>query len=177
MVGAIGKINEVSLNHDFVDTERWLDALTEISDRDDLNSKASGYAAAILLERGRIKPDLLSVQMSRRLSPGIPADLGAAWFEGLAMKNKYTLIARLSLWKDLDVYIESLSEEEFRRAVVFLRRAFTDFSAKERSDVAENLGEIWGLNTEQVDEALNQELTADEKAELPSLDEFDFGDF
>ena len=93
------------------------------------------------------------------------------------MKNKYTLIARLSLWKDLDVYIESLSEEEFRRAVVFLRRAFTDFSAKERSDVAENLGEIWGLNTEQVDEALNQELTADEKAELPSLDEFDFGDF
>ena len=177
VVGAIGKINEVSLNHDFVDTERWLDALTEISDRDDLNSKASGYAAAILLERGRMKPELLSVQMSRRLSPGIPADLGAAWFEGLAMKNKYTLIARLSLWKDLDVYIESLSEEEFRRAVVFLRRAFTDFSAKERSDVAENLGEIWGLNTEQVDEALNQELTADEKAELPSLDEFDFGDF
>ena len=43
--------------------------------------------------------------------------------------------------------------------------------------MAENLGEIWGLNTEQVDEALNQELTADEKAELPSLDEFDFGDF
>ena len=177
VVQAMGKINEVSLNHETVDTERWLDALTEIAERDDLNSKASGYAAAILLERGRMKSETLSAQMSRRLSPGIPADLGAAWFEGLAMKNKYTLIARLGLWKDLDTYIESLSAEEFRRAIVFLRRAFTEFSARERSDVAENLGEIWGLNAEQVDEELNRELNAHEEEELSSLDDFDFGDF
>lgn len=177
VITAIGKINEVSLGHETVDGERWLAALTEISDRDDLNSKASGYAAAILLERGRMKPEMLTNEVSRRLSPGIPADLGAAWFEGLAAKNKYTLIARLSLWKDLDAYIESLSEEEFKRAVVFLRRAFTEFSSKERSDVAENLGEIWGLNVEAVDEVLNETLTGAEQETIGSLDDFDFGDF
>lgn len=177
IVTAIGKINEVSIGHETVDTERWLNVLTELSDRDDLNSKASGYAAAILLERGRMKPDMLTNEVARRLSPGIPADLGAAWFEGLSAKNKYTLIARLSLWKDLDAYIESLDEEEFKRAVVFLRRAFTEFSAKERSDVAENLGEVWGLNAEAVDEVLNETLTETEQESLSSLDDFDFGEF
>ena len=43
---------------------------------------------AILLERGVVSEDLLSKEVSRRLSPGVPADLGAGWFEGLAGKNR-----------------------------------------------------------------------------------------
>ena len=107
---------------------------------------------------------------------GVPADLGAGWFEGLASRNRYALIARLSLWRHLDGYISDLDDKEFRRALVFLRRAFADFSPAEKNDIAENLGEIWGVNPQQAAEVLMNDLTGAEQEALSGLDEFDFDD-
>ena len=114
--------------------------------------------------------------MARRLSPGVPADLGAGWFEGLAGKNRYALIARLSLWRHLDDYLSTLDDEAFRRALVFLRRAFSDFTPSEKNDIAENLGEIWGVNPQQAAELLMNDTTEVEQAVLDSLSDFDFDD-
>ena len=173
---AMDLLNSLQLNHDFLEEERWLDLLTGISDRDDLNTRCSGFAMAILLERGKADEALLSREVARRLSPGVPADLGAGWFEGLAGKNRYALIARLSLWRQLDDYLSGLDDETFRRALVFLHRAFADFSPSEKNDIAENLGEIWGANPRQAAEALMNGITETEQALLESLDEFDFDD-
>ena len=131
---------------------------------------------AILLERGAVSEELLAREVSRRLSPGVPADLGAGWFEGLAGKNRYALIARLSLWRQLSGYLDGLDEDAFRRALVFLRRAFADFSPSEKNDIAENLGEIWGVNPAQAAELLMQEPTQAEQALLSDLEEFNFDD-
>ena len=46
------RVNAAALAHDFLDNQPWLDALTQVARRDDLNTKLSGFAAAILLERG-----------------------------------------------------------------------------------------------------------------------------
>ena len=131
---------------------------------------------AILLERGKADEELLAREVSRRLSPGVPADLGAGWFEGLAGKNRYALIARLSLWRHLDDYLNTLDDEHFRRALVFLRRAFADFTPSEKNDIAENLGEIWGINQAQAAEVLMGDLSDSEQEVLSGLDEFDFDD-
>ncbi|GIP16550.1 hypothetical protein J40TS1_21920 [Paenibacillus montaniterrae] len=176
VIDAIAILNEASLNHDFTDGERWIALLAELSDRDDINTKVSGFAAAILLERGMISNEQLAIEVERRLSKGIPADLGAAWFEGLALKNKYALIARLSLWEKLSQYLDTLDREEFKRALVFLRRSFSSFTAKERSDIAENLAEVWGLNAQQVDDMLNRATTDQELELIEALEEFDFDD-
>ena len=173
---AMDRLNSLQLNHDFLDQTAWVNLLERISDRDDLNTKCSGFAMAILLERGIATEELLSREVSRRLSPGVPADLGAGWFEGLAGKNRYALIARLSLWRHLSDYLDSLDEDTFRRALVFLRRAFADFTPSEKSDIAENLGEIWGLNDRQVAEVMMYAPTAEEQALLSELDDFDFDD-
>ena len=159
---AMDQLNALQLSHDFLEEERWLTLLEEISDRDDLNTRCSGFAMAS--------------EVSRRLSPGVPADLGAGWFEGLAGKNRYALIARLSLWRQLDGYLATLDEEAFKRALVFLRRAFADFTPAEKNDIAENLGELWGVNPQQAAEALMKDTTEAEQAVLESLDEFDFDD-
>ena len=169
-------IHTVQLSHDFLAEDRFLTLMSRISDRDDLNTRCSGFAMAILLERGKADEDLLAREMARRLSYGVPADLSAGWFEGLARKNRHALIARLSLWKQLDDYLQTLSPDEFKRALVFLRRAFADFTPAEKSDIAENLGEIWGVNAQQTADLLMREATAEEQAVLDSLDEFDFGD-
>ena len=131
---------------------------------------------AILLERGAADEELLAREVARRLSPGVPADLGAGWFEGLAGKNRYALIARLGLWRQLDDYLSGLDDETFRRALVFLRRAFADFSPKEKNDIAENLGEIWGVSPRQAAEVLMSETTQAEQELLNSLSDFDFDD-
>ncbi len=176
VTAAMEKLNLLQLNHDFLEEERWLTLMETVSDRDDLNTRCSGFAMAILLERGRADEDLLSREVSRRLSPGVPADLGAGWFEGLAAKNRYALIARLSLWRHLGDYIAALDDRDFRRALVFLRRAFADFAPLEKQEIAENLGEIWGVDPRQAAEALMTDLTEGEQTVLKELDEFDFDD-
>lgn len=173
---AMDRLNILQLNHDFLNQEAWVTLLERISDRDDLNTKCSGFAMAILLELGIATEELLAREVSRRLSPGVPADLGAGWFEGLAGKNRYALIARLSLWRHLSDYLDSLDEDTFRRALVFLRRAFADFTPGEKSDIAENLGEIWGIHAQQVSELIMADITQEEQAMLSDLDDFDFDD-
>lgn len=174
MAEAIELFNGCALAHDFLDQEAWLKMLREVADRDDLNAKLSGLCAGILLERGLLDSAQLHIQAQRRLSPGASAELGAGWFEGLAMKNRYALIARLSLWDSLNQYIESLDYNEFKRALVFLRRAFADFTAAQKDEIAENLGELWGLNGQQISEAVNQTLTGEAKELVESLEDFDF---
>ena len=163
-------------NHDFLDRERWYSLLLEISKRDDLNTKISGLAMAILLEAGKIDNEVLGKEVEKRLSKGVPADLGATWFEGLSMKNHYTLIARLGLWEKLQNYISNLDDEEFKRALLFLRRAFADFTSNEKHDIAENIAEIWGLNKNDVSAVINDDLGENEKEIIAGLEEFDFDD-
>lgn len=174
IITAMEQLNSAELAHDFLDNAEWIKVLNSISERDDLNTKLSGFAAAILLERGSMDTQQLRTEVSRRLSKGIPADLGAGWFEGLAMKNRYALIARLSLWESLNEYLVTLDDEEFKRALVFLRRAFADFSAAEKDQIAENLGEILGLNGQEVSEVVNAVLDESSQQMIDSLDDFDF---
>lgn len=58
--------------------------------------------------------------------------------------------------------LHSLDEEEFKRALLFLRRAFSDFTPGEKADVAENLGEIWQVNKDQVSETVTRALKTEE---------------
>ncbi len=174
VITAMEQLNSAELAHDFLDNAEWIKVLDNISERDDLNTKLSGFAAAILLERGSMDTQQLRTEVSRRLSKGIPADLGAGWFEGLAMKNRYALIARLSLWESLNDYLDTLDDEEFKRALVFLRRAFADFSAAEKDQIAENLGEILGLNGQEVSEVVNAMLDESAQEMIEGLDDFDF---
>ncbi len=177
MMQAIDELNKVGLEfHDRVEEPLWVGQLQKLSDADDRNPSLSGYACAILLERGLIENEMLAREVSRRISPGVPADLGAGWFEGLAQRNRYALLARQTLWEQLAGYIESLDEEQFRRALVFLRRAFGPFSARDKRHVSENLGEYWELNADLASEMIEQPLSEAEEETLKDLNEFDFDD-
>jgi hypothetical protein len=177
MFTAIDEMNQVALEHaDRVDEVLWTDRLRKLSDADDRNPLLSGYACAILLERGLIANDDLIREVSRRLSPGVPADLGAGWFEGLSKRNRYALLARQVLWEQLANYIAALDEEPFRRSLVFLRRAFGGFSAREKRQIAENLAEYWGVSADAASEAIETKLTETEEKTLSDLNEFNFDD-
>lgn len=177
LLQSIDQMNRVSSEfHDRIDESLWNRKLQALSDADDRNPVLSGYACALLLERGSMGNEALVREVSRRLSPGISADLGAGWFEGLAKRNRYGLIARQVLWDTLDCYVATLDDEQFKRSLVFLRRAFGEFSPNEKRNIAENLAEVWGVHGEDVKESLDGPLTQLEEQALEDLNDFDFGD-
>jgi hypothetical protein len=177
MFVSIHELNEVAFEYaDRVEEGLWIERLRRLSDADDRNPLLSGYACALLLERGLIANEDLSREVSRRLSPGVPADLGAGWFEGLSRRNRSALLSRQVLWAQLADYIASLDEGHFRRSLVFLRRAFGGFSAREKRQIAENLGEHWGVSADAASEAIEKELTEDEQEKLKDVNELDFND-
>lgn len=176
-VEAIDQLNRVSdEHHDRVEVELWLRELRKLSDADDRNPLLSGYACAVLLERNEVATDHLAREVSRRLSPGIPADLGAGWFEGLSKRNRGALLARQPLWAELAGYVAALNDDQFRRAIVFLRRAFGGFTPHQKRQICENLAEHWGVNADAASEALTGELTEKEQKKLGELSEFNFDD-
>jgi Family of unknown function (DUF5682) len=177
MVVGMNELNKVALDYtSLVNEGLWVAELQKLAQADHLNPLISGYACALLVERNLISNEELAREVSRRLSPGIAADLGAGWFEGLAKRNRYALLTRLALWEQLDKYVGSLTDDEFKRALVFLRRAFGDFSPAEKRSITENLGEIWGVSADNVSEVVNQQLTEEEEKKLGELSDFNFED-
>ncbi len=169
------ELNKVALDYtSLIDEPLWIAELQKLAQADYLNPLLSGYACALLVERNLISNDELAKEVSRRLSPGIAADLGAGWFEGLSQRNRYALLTRLVLWEQLAGYVASLTDDEFKRALVFLRRAFGEFSPQEKQSICENLGEIWGANPDTVSEVLSAELNEKEKKKLDELSDFNF---
>ena len=144
MLVAIDELNASAWNITTASRSRCgSNGCSKLADADDRNPLLSGYACAILLERGLIANEDLAREVSRRLSPGIPADLGAGWFEGLAKRNRYALLARQPLWEELaERTSQSLDEDQFQRALVFLRRAFGGFSPHEKRHISENLANL-----------------------------------
>ncbi len=177
LVEGMDLLNRVAYElHEEIDESLWKEALLKLSDSDDRNPILSGLACSILLERNWMTNESLGREVSRRLSPGIPADLGAGWFEGIAIRNRYSLIARQVLWEQLSAYIDALDEEEFRRSLVFLRRSFGAFSPNEKRNIVENLANIWGLDADSTNEALETPLSESENQALEDLNDFDFDD-
>lgn len=175
IVKAINVMEVISQEqYDVVDTESWQKEIEKVAWRDDLNSKLSGVAFSILLEHNLATEEDCAKEVSRRLSPGIPPDIGAGWFEGLSGRNRYALLSRIGLWKELDKYVEDLDEEEFYRSVVFLRRAFGEFEPNQKNSIAELLGDLWGTGAEATAEILQSELTEEETSKLDELNDFDF---
>ncbi|TCM96363.1 hypothetical protein EV294_105230 [Paenibacillus sp. BK033] len=177
MVTAIQAMNAAAEEHyQLVDGALWMNRLKELAARDDRNAKLSGFAFAIVLEKNEAGEEECAREVSRRLSPGIPADIGSGWFEGMSMRNRYALLSRDYLWRQLDEYVNSLEEEPFKRSLVFLRRAFGGFEPREKAAIAELLGDLWGSGAEPTGEALQRPLNDDEKEQLDELNDFDFGD-
>ncbi|MCL1937334.1 MAG: DUF5682 family protein [Candidatus Azobacteroides sp.] len=172
---AIHLMELISQQHyETVSVEVWQKELHQLAWRDDLNAKLSGIAFSILLEHSLATEDDCAKEVSRRLSPGVPAELGAGWFEGLASRNRYALLSRVALWKELDHYIQQLDEKEFVRSAVFLRRTFGAFEPNQRNSIAELLGDLWEIGAETAAENLQAELTEKETEKLDELNDFDF---
>ena len=175
LITAVSAVNDACLAHEFLDESRFTGLLSDIADNNFAAPLLSGFCCGILMERGLIPPEKLSELIGRRLSPGFAAE-GAQWFEGFSKKNRRALISRLSVWEKLCNFTTGLSEEEFKPVLVCLRRTFSEYTPAERSDIAENIGEVLGISKQEAAEYVTASLSTDEQQSISELDDFDFGD-
>ena len=175
MSEAVSAVNDACIAHDFLDGARFTNLLLDIADSNAASPFLSGFCCGILMERGLISTEKLSELISRKLSPGFAAD-GALWFEGFSKKNRRALISRLSVWEKLCSFTAELSDEDFKPVLVCLRRAFSEYTPAEKSDIAENIGEALGISKHAAAEYVTASLSTDEQQSISELDDFDFGD-
>ena len=175
LITAVSAVNDACIAHDFLDGERFTALLSDIADSIFASPLLSGFCCAVLMERGLIAPGKLSELIGRRLSPGFAAE-GAQWFEGFSKKNRRALISRLSVWEKLCDFTAGLSDEEFKPVLVCLRRTFAEYTPAEKSDIAENIGEVLGISKQAAAEFVTGGLNEQEQLDISSLDDFDFGD-
>ena len=116
-----------------------------------------------LVEKTQSYDSVLALLFAVLLSPLLAAQ------EPAAPAKKLTVVIKPG-------YVNSLDDDQFRRALVFLRRAFGGFSPQEKRHIAENLGEYWGVHADTASELIEQPLTEKEEQTLSDLNEFDFGD-
>jgi hypothetical protein len=126
-----------------IDPQRWMAAAGDVARSDHRNAFLSGYATALLIERGEMNDEAIDREVSRRLSPGSEASVGVGWFEGLVQRNRAALFLRTPLWASLSSYVDALDDDAFRRALLYLRRAFSTFSQGEIRRVVGLLGDVW----------------------------------
>jgi len=157
---AMDQLHEVAfLGADGIDPAGWTGAVTEVAQSDDRNAFLSGYATALLVERGQIGDQTLDDEVSRRLSPGMDASVGVNWFEGLVQRNRAALFMRKPLWGCLGDYVDQLDDDAYRRALLYLRRAFSSFDQGEVRRVVSLLAEVWkGANVVELSREVEKKL-------------------
>lgn len=172
---AIALINQIlSENFEFLDDDIWFSELKKVVASEDKNPFLSGSILSTLLQKDKIKEDELLIKISKYLSLANSAQVSASWFEGLSFQNRYILLSNLTLWQELDKYINALDEDEFKKVLVCLRRALSSFDANEKNRLCDLLSEIW--NEQDFVEILQNELSEQEESLIQDLDEFDFSD-
>ncbi|MDR1901705.1 MAG: DUF5682 family protein [Treponema sp.] len=178
LAGDMAILHIISQEHgETVNDEIWLAQLKRLARADDRNPLLSGFAFSILMEHNEAGEEEIAAGVSRHLSAGNTPEAGAAWFEGLSLRNRQMLLSRIMLWQNLDAYLASLSPEDFKRALVCLRRAFTFFDRHEKNGICEVLAGIWGVDSAGAQEILQDSLSETEEAALDELKDFDLGDF
>ena len=156
---AMDRIHEVAfIGEDGIDPEAWVKAIIDVAQADNRNPFLSGYANALLIERGRLSDDAIDHEVSRRLSPGTEASVGVGWFEGLVQRNRAALFMRKVLWRCLSDYVDQLDDDGFKRALLYLRRGFSSFSPGEVRRVVGLLAEAWKGGGEALARAVEKPL-------------------
>jgi hypothetical protein len=137
MVTSIDHVQETinTLNRDDAMRPDWLHVLRRLADRDPVHGLVRGRCCRLLLEQGALSEAELQRLARLSLSPVVSADQATAWVEGVLRGGGIKLLHQDGLWRALDAWLTSLSEEAFVALLPLLRRAFSGFSTSELRDM------------------------------------------
>jgi hypothetical protein len=113
-------------------TTMWHRALHDIGHSASANGLLAGSAIRMLFDAQQLDPDQAGTALGLALSPASVTDNATAWIEGFLGDSGLLLIHNPELFRTIDTWVMSLSEEVFRETVPLLRRSFALFDVPER---------------------------------------------
>lgn len=117
--------------------EPWLRALGGLGDG--VHGTLGGRVDRILLDAGEITSEVAAGRMSRRLSVAADAQQAVAWLESFLTGDAVLLLHDHALLGIVDEWVSGIGDESFEDLLPLLRRAFSRFSAPERSQLGGRL--------------------------------------
>jgi hypothetical protein len=117
--------------------ERWFAAWAPIIDRRDVHGLLTGRVTRLRLDAGVVDRDDAARRFAAHLSIGAPALEKAAWVEGFLSGSGLLLVHDAELLLVLDEWVAGLDAHAFLDVLPLLRRTFGEYSAAERSNIAD----------------------------------------
>ena len=118
-------------------TEPWCQSLRQLAAQPSAHPLLRGLAWRLRLDDALEDAGAVADAMSLQLSAGAdPAD-AAAWLDGFLNGNAQVLLHDAGVWRLLDRWLASLSEEHFLRTLPLVRRSFSAFGPAERRDLGQ----------------------------------------
>ncbi|MEE2035267.1 DUF5682 family protein [Rhodococcus chondri] len=118
-------------------TDRWLDALGALADRDDVDGLLTGRAVRLLRDMGRMGEAETTRRVSRALSVGSEPAVKARWIDGFVGAGGLLLVHDRNLLRLIDGWVSGLHEQDFLDVLPMLRRTFGAFTPPERRTLGE----------------------------------------
>ena len=134
------------------DQRAWTDALTELAGRPSIPGTIAGRATRILLAGGAIDADDAASRLSRVLSAGMEPAEQATWVEGFLAGDSLLLVHDRRLLGIIDEWVQRIDAETFTDVLPILRRAFGQWSAPARTQVAAAVRNLGTAEEETADE-------------------------
>ena len=128
-------------------TLMWHRALHAIGHGASVNGLLAGSAIRMLFDAQELDPDQAGTALGLALSPANATENATAWIEGFLGDSGLLLIHNPELFRTIDRWVMSLSEEVFRETVPLLRRSFARFASPERAQLLRLVGSGGGTMT------------------------------
>ena len=122
--------------------ESWAHTLRALSEGEGAHPRVRGAAARLRMDRGELEDDALRALTGRAISLGNEPPACAAWLEGFLSGSGLALLHRDAFWTTFDAWLRELDGEVFMDLVPSLRRAFGDFTAGEKRQVAAKVSSL-----------------------------------
>lgn len=130
----------IRLLHEDDHTRMWHRALHAIGHSASGNGLLAGSAIRMLFDAQELDPDQAGTALGLALSPANATENATAWIEGFLGDSGLLLIHNPELFRTIDRWVMSLSEEVFRETVPLLRRSFARFVMPERIQLLRLVG-------------------------------------
>jgi hypothetical protein len=113
-------------------TRMWREVLLLLANAPTQNGIVAGRATRLLLDANEMKPTEAARRFSLALSRAHAPEKAASWLDGFIRGSGLLLLHDDSLWKVLDDWVTSLTQDHFTATLPLLRRTFASFRTAER---------------------------------------------
>lgn len=119
--------------------QAWSAVLGQLTNKSSLHGLIAGYCCRLLLDEGSLQAEEAAKRLSLALSLANEPAQAAAWVEGFLQGSGLLLLHDDTIWRVLDDWMTSLSDEAFITLLPLLRRTFSNFSAPERQQMGDRV--------------------------------------